>query len=125
MGGLYVGEAGVGAALLRAGQVLGNHALISAAEDHGRMISRLPWGSPDLFNGAAGRLRYHLWLWDETGAAEHLDSAKAAGEHLLERVHNDDDGARWSLGEGFESVAGPPQIGYAHGRHCGRFAGSL
>jgi tRNA A-37 threonylcarbamoyl transferase component Bud32 len=82
--GLYVGEAGVGAALLRAGQVLGNATLVKAAAARGRLVSRLPHGSPDLFNGTAGRVRFHILLWDATGRREHVDDAVAAGEVLLD-----------------------------------------
>jgi hypothetical protein len=62
--GLYVGEAGIALALLRAGQVLGDGALIQAAMDTGRAVAALPHASPDLFNGAAGRALAHLILWD-------------------------------------------------------------
>ncbi|MDQ4143724.1 MAG: protein kinase, partial [Actinomycetota bacterium] len=84
--GLYVGEAGVGAALLRAGQVMGDQALVGAAAARGDWIATMPYSSPDLFNGTAGRLRFHLLLWEETAVPEYLAHAIAAGEALLATV---------------------------------------
>jgi hypothetical protein len=114
--GLYVGEAGIGAALLRAGQVLGDRALIEAACARGRYVASLPYASPDLFNGTAGRLRFHLWLWDETGAAEHLDAARAAVGVVLDGAKTvGDDGVRWVIPDGYASLSGTAPLDYAHG----------
>ncbi|MBI2762122.1 MAG: protein kinase [Chloroflexi bacterium] len=116
LAGLYVGEAGIGAALLRAGQILDDAALIDAAIDRGRYVASLPHTSPDLFNGTAGRLRFHLWLWDQTGADEHLAAARAAGAVLLESAdHTADGGVRWVLPLGYGSMSGTAPLGYAHG----------
>jgi hypothetical protein len=65
--GLYVGDMGVVAALLRAGQILGDADLVAAAIDRAGRAAQAPIESPDLFHGAAGRLLVHLLLWDETG----------------------------------------------------------
>ncbi len=114
--GLYVGEAGAGAALLRAGQILGDSALIAAAAERGRWIASVPHSSPDLFNGAAGCLRFHLWLSDETADPVHLRDAMAAGEHLLavaEAVEGD--GVRWVIPPGYGSMSNQALLGYAHG----------
>ncbi|MGH2409305.1 MAG: lanthionine synthetase LanC family protein, partial [Chloroflexota bacterium] len=120
--GLYIGEAGVGAALLRAGQVLGDPELIGMAEARGRWIAGLPYGvpfaSPDLFNGAAGRLRFHLLLWDETAAAEHLAAARSAGDALLdaaEWIGDGGDACRWPFPDGYDGLSGHAYLGYAHG----------
>lgn len=114
--GLYVGEAGIGAALLRAGQALDDPALVTAAEERGRSIAALPYGSPDLFNGTAGRLRFHLLLWDETGAGEHLQAAVAAGERLLATAEDaDGDGLCWRIPPGYDGLSGNAYVGYAHG----------
>jgi hypothetical protein len=116
LAGLYVGEAGIGAALLRAGQVLDDTALIDAAIDKGRYVASLPHTSPDLFNGAAGRLRFHLCLWDQTGADEHLAAARAAVTMLLEAADRTADGAvRWVMTAGYGSMSGTASLGYAHG----------
>ncbi|MBD0329134.1 MAG: class IV lanthionine synthetase LanL [Thermoleophilia bacterium] len=112
--GLYVGEAGIVAALLRAGQVLGDAALVSEAAGRGRKAAQLRDASSDLFNGTAGRLRVHLWLFDTTGDEAHLADALAAGERLLARAEPaGGDGLSWSstLPDG-EVVA---YLGYAHG----------
>jgi lantibiotic modifying enzyme len=114
--GLYVGEAGIGAALLRAGQVLGDADLVDAAAERGRTIARLPLASPDLYNGAAGRLRFHLWLWEATAGLEHLDEAIRVGEFLLRTASPDEDGGRrWIFPAGLDGFSGQAFAGYAHG----------
>jgi hypothetical protein len=81
--GLYVGEAGVGYALLRAGQALGDRHLIDAAEAAGRGVAARPHSGLDLFAGSAGRLRFHLALHAATGNQEHLAAAIGVGEVIL------------------------------------------
>jgi serine/threonine protein kinase len=116
LAGLYTGEAGVGAALLRAGQVLQDEQLIDLASMHGRMIAALPQSTPDIMNGSAGRLRFHLLLWNETQAPEHLQAALACGEHLLE-THStrEGEGVAWTIPAGFGSLSGDTLLGYAYG----------
>jgi hypothetical protein len=114
--GLYVGEAGIGAALLRAGQVLSDGELIDIVAERGRWISSLPYASPDLFNGTAGRLRFHLLLWDETNDPEHLRHAIEAGEFLLESAEDAGDGGLyWKTPPGYGGPSAITYLGYAHG----------
>jgi lantibiotic modifying enzyme len=113
--GLYIGEAGVGAALLRAGQVLGDDTLIGAAAQQSRWIATLPYASPDLFNGTAGRLRFHLFLWDATCDQEHLRHALAAGEALLAAAEDAGGEVRWTIPPGYDQLSGNAYLGYAHG----------
>jgi lantibiotic modifying enzyme len=113
--GLYVGEAGIGTALLRAGQVLGDEELIAAAAERGRRVAALPYSSPDLLNGTAGRLRFHLFLWDATGAPEHLRDAITCGERLLAAATRNDDGVCWTIPSGYLDLSGKSCLGYAHG----------
>jgi serine/threonine protein kinase len=114
--GLYVGEAGVGAALLRAGQALGDANLIGSALDKGRLISTMPYLSPDVYNGTAGRLRFHLWLWNETSDPEQLRYAKQAGFALLESAAgNEETDLWWTIPAGYDGLSGQSFIGYAHG----------
>jgi hypothetical protein len=113
--GLYVGEAGVGGAQLRAGQVLGDSDLVAAAAERGHWIATLPHSSPDLFNGTAGRLRFHLWLWDETTDAAQLNHAIAAGEQLLAAANVAAGEARWTMPPAYGSLSGKAWLGYAHG----------
>lgn len=116
LSGLYVGEAGVGAALLRAGQVLGDDRLVVRAVERGRWVAAQPHASPDLFGGTAGRLRFHLLLWDETGEAEHLRAAVSAGESLLASAQGDHvSGYRWIVPPGFGPLSGNAFLGYARG----------
>jgi lantibiotic modifying enzyme len=114
--GLYVGEAGVGAALLRAGQVLGDAACKEAAADRGRRVAAMEYVCPDLFNGTAGRLRFHLLLWDETGEQEHLQAGIEAGQSLIRAAdHAGDDETYWTIPPGYDGLSGTANLGYAHG----------
>jgi hypothetical protein len=114
--GLYIGEAGVGAALLRSGQVLHDDTLITSAIECGRLVASLVHGSPDVFVGTAGRLRFHLMLWDETGEQEHLLAALACGEHLLATSEGrDNQEVCWMIPDGYGSMSGQVFLGYAHG----------
>jgi lantibiotic modifying enzyme len=113
--GLYVGEAGIAAAQLRAGQVLGDRGLIDAAAETGSWISSVPHVSPDLFHGTAGRLRFHLWLWQETADQEHLDHAIVAADHLLAVAEDGTGVLNWTIPPGYENLTGRRLTGYAHG----------
>jgi hypothetical protein len=114
--GLYVGEAGLGAALLRAGQVLTDGELVAAAAAKGRQIATIPYSSPDLFNGTAGRLRFHLLLWDQTKDPRHLRDAVGAGEALLAGAEEPDSGELyWKIPPGYGGLSGHAYLGYAHG----------
>ena len=113
--GLYVGEAGRAAALLRAGWVLGDDALLDRALDLGDRVAALPYRSPDVFNGSAGRLRYHLWAWRLAGRFEDLGHAVAAARHLLHSARRSADRCSWVFPSGYDSLSGKQLIGYAHG----------
>ena len=114
--GLYVGEAGVAAALLRAGQVLDDPHLIELALSRGRAAAQMPHASPDLFNGSAGRLRFHLACWDEMHAPEDLQYAVDAGEHVLATAEEAGDGTWcWRIPPGYGAMSGQAYLGYAHG----------
>lgn len=113
--GLYVGEAGIASALLRAGQVLADADLIAAAAATGRSVASVPHTSPDLFNGTAGRIRFQLWLWQETGDREHLDDAIASGHHLLGLADAGTGLVNWAIPAGYDRLSGRTLTGYAHG----------
>lgn len=114
--GLYVGEVGIGAALLRAGQILGNPDLVAAAVERSRLVASLPYASPDLYNGTAGRLRFHLFLWDETQDPEQLRYAIEAGEWLLATAEDSGPGGYcWRIPPGYGGLSGGAYLSYAHG----------
>ncbi|HEX6290050.1 MAG TPA: class IV lanthionine synthetase LanL [Herpetosiphonaceae bacterium] len=113
--GLYFGEAGVALAALRAGVALGDDALIAAASERGHVVARLPWASPDVITGAAGRARLHLLLWAATADPEQLAHALAAGESLLALAEPIDDGLCWTIPPGCGSLSSKRFLGYAHG----------
>jgi tRNA A-37 threonylcarbamoyl transferase component Bud32 len=114
--GLYVGEAGVGAALLRAGLVLEDDELLAAAAERSRWVAEQPLDSPDLFNGAAGRLRFHLAVASVLERDEHLATARAVGQWLLRAATPAEHGGHlWRIPAGFGSMSGTAMPGYAHG----------
>ncbi len=114
--GLYVGEAGVGAALLRAGLALDDDELIEAAAERGRWVAEQPLDSPDLFNGVAGRLRFHLALAMLRDDGEHLDIAHALGDWLVHAATPAEaGGCHWRIPPGYGSMSGTAMLGYAHG----------
>ncbi|MGH2988048.1 MAG: class IV lanthionine synthetase LanL [Solirubrobacterales bacterium] len=116
LSGLYVGEAGVAAALLRAGQVLRDPDLLEAALARARLVATRGHGSPDLFNGSAGRLRLHLLVWDETGEDDQVAAAVEAGETLLAAAAFVADGRpQWIVPDGHSALSGTAPLGYAHG----------
>src|SRR5207253_5639016 len=87
-----------------------------AAAERGHVVAGLPHASPDLFNGTAGRLRFHLLLWDATGDRVHLTHAEQAGHFLVSTAqHAPDDGVYWVAPPGFDKMSGRAFIGYAHG----------
>ena len=102
--------------MLRAGQILSDGELIDVAAERGRWVSSLPYASPDMFNGTAGRLRFHLLLWDEAGDPEHLRHAIEAGEFLLERAEDAGDGGlHWMTPPDIGGPSSFASLGYAHG----------
>jgi serine/threonine protein kinase len=115
LSGLYMGESGVGVAMLRAGQVLDDHVLIAAAAERGRWVGHQPQTSPDLTIGAAGRLLFHLLLWDETSEVEQREAAIAAGDYLVETAETMPEGIRWRIPPGFAGLSGSAYFGSAHG----------
>jgi lantibiotic modifying enzyme len=113
---LYMGEAGVAVALLRAGQVLEDPALIASALERADFVAAQPHHSPDMIVGAAGRLRSHLLLWDETREPRQLQAAVAAGEWLLGAAESvGPEARRWVIPPGFDDLSGHSYPGYAHG----------
>jgi serine/threonine protein kinase len=111
--GLYTGEAGVGTAFLRVAQVLQEADFLTGAREKSRWVARQPYTCQDIMNGAAGRLRFHLLLWDETREPEHLQAALAAGNWLIQVAEDAGEGALcWTLPAAF---TGMTYVGYAHG----------
>lgn len=114
--GLYAGEAGIGTALLRAGQVLRDQQVIEAAVRRGRTVASLPHRSPDMYNGTAGRLRFHLLLYQVTGEREALEQATQAASVLASAAEAGPDGTcAWRIPPGYGDMSGEVFLGYAHG----------
>ncbi|MEG3082815.1 lanthionine synthetase LanC family protein [Sphingomonas sp. PB2P12] len=114
--GLYVGTAGIGAALLRAGHALADDTLVASALQRGRMVASAPYTSPDLYVGTAGRLRFHLLLWNATSDSCALDAAIEAGKALIDCAETEQGGtARWTIPPGYAHMSGHAYLGYAHG----------
>jgi lantibiotic modifying enzyme len=113
--GLYIGEAGVGAALLRAGQVMNDETLINAARERSLQVAKLPQVSPDLFNGTAGRLRFHLFVFDHTQDEQHLTAARGCGDFLLSIATTENGESKWNIPDNFGRLSGTSSVGYSHG----------
>ncbi|MER7195573.1 lanthionine synthetase LanC family protein [Streptomyces flaveolus] len=114
--GLYVGEMGIAAALLRAGQVLSDDELIQCATNRARAQPAAALDdSPDLFHGLAGRLRADLMLWDETSDGHNLDQAVHCGDTLLQQRQGAHGTAHWRIPPGYGDLSGKTLLGYAHG----------
>jgi serine/threonine protein kinase len=114
--GLYIGEAGRAAALLRAGQALADQTLLDAAAQRGQALAAQPYRSPALLDGAAGRLRLHLWLAAALNDHRQLEHAIAAGEALLRGAESDGlDGLCWRLPAGGQRLAGKALCSYSLG----------
>ncbi len=113
--GLFIGDAGVAAALLRAGQVLDDAHLLDVALAGGRQAAEEPVGSPDLFHGAAGRLLVQLLLWDQTHDPHILDRAVELGDAILDMRDAAPGRAQWRIPAGYGDLSGKCYLGYAHG----------
>lgn len=114
--GLYVGEGGISAALLRCGQVLHGRSLVAVAAERGRRVATMPYQSSDLSAGTAGRARVHLWLYGETGDLSHLEDAIDAGDVLLKTARRSSNGSiTWTGPNESGTLADPLGTGYAHG----------
>ncbi|MFI6689758.1 lanthionine synthetase LanC family protein [Streptomyces sp. NPDC050485] len=114
--GLYVGEMGIVAALLRAGQVLADGELVGFALERAEaQPAAAPDDSPDLFHGLAGRLLVHLMLWDETGDGRSLERAVHCGDTLLRQCEGGRGTAHWRIPPGYGDISGKSLLGYAHG----------
>jgi hypothetical protein len=113
--GLYVGEAGPALALLTAGRVLGDDTLIAAAAERSSWVAAQPHRSPDMFNGTAGRVRFHLRMWAATGDPGELSAAETGGRHLLAAAESDAGTLSWTIPPGYGSLSGVAHTGYAHG----------
>lgn len=113
--GFYVGESGIAVALLRAGQVLGESHLCEAALARGDRVAAMPFASPDLYNGTAGRLRAHLQLLAVTGDPANRQHADVAASALAEAADREASRVRWTIPPGYADLSGKAFLGYAHG----------
>jgi hypothetical protein len=116
LAGLYAGEAGVGAALLRAGQVLGDDEWVAHACRCEERPRTFPYEMPDLFHGTAGRLRFLIMLWQHTHDSAVLGHAVRSADQLLAHaITSGPDELCWTIGPGYGGFSGMTEPGYAHG----------
>jgi hypothetical protein len=114
--GLYVGEAGVAVALLRAGTALADAGILDQAVARSNAVAAMPHGSPDLFHGTAGRLRCHLLVCEHTDAQTDVDRVVDCAEYLLGAALDDGDGGLcWPIPPGYGALSAQRYLGYAHG----------
>ncbi|MFN8024707.1 MAG: lanthionine synthetase LanC family protein [Acidimicrobiales bacterium] len=114
LGGLYVGESGIGVALTVIGTRV-DAAWIATGLDRIRRTSEHELASPDLFNGIAGRLRAHLLAWRTSGERRDLDDAVAAAHRLLATATHQCGATRWPYPAGHGELSDRQHHGYAHG----------
>jgi serine/threonine protein kinase len=116
LGGLYVGEAGVGVALIAIGNHTGRDDLVRQGIEHIRSTAAHPLRSPDLFNGLAGRLRAHLIAWRASSDAIDLGDAIVCARRLIDERESDHEGSTsWRYPDGHRPLSGRCHHGYAHG----------
>ena len=80
--GLFVGECGVGLLFLSLYDAIGDPSWLDRAVSVSRSVGQLPFDSPDLIHGTAGRGLYHSWVYGLAGEGEDLALANGAAEHL-------------------------------------------
>ncbi len=115
-GGLFIGSAGIGAAILRVGQVLRDNEFIARAEIIGRSLAKTAYDMYDIFGGAAGRLKFHLYLWQVTRNYEHLQNAAQVGKFLLKCAEKDANNAiYWRTPAGYGDISNKCYVGFGHG----------
>ena len=112
LSGLFVGEAGVAIALLRAGQSLRESQWVDHAVRLARATAEIDADALDVFRGTAGRLLVHLAVWSVTDESIDLELATVAGDEILEHESPNNSG-RWRARD--RTDAGEASLGYAHG----------
>jgi tRNA A-37 threonylcarbamoyl transferase component Bud32 len=110
--GLFVGEAGVAVALLRAGHSLGESQWVDHAIRMARATAEIEEGALDVFRGTAGRLLAHLAMWRVTGESRDLELATEAGDRILKHESPRGSGLWRDLDR---TEAGEASLGYSHG----------
>lgn len=114
IGSLFLGEAGIALALLKAGDALGDKELEAAGLALAERVETLPCTTPDLIWGVAGRLKFHLWIWERTGDSRHLAAAQANATWLLTHQITVEahPGVFWQDSASTDKY---PYLGYGHG----------
>ncbi len=108
-GGLYLGEAGIAFALVKAGDALEDAELVARGFALARTVTTLPHANADLLWGAAGRLRFLVWAWQRTGEADFLAAARSTQEWLFATTREE---CFWISALALEPA---PYLGYGHG----------
>src|SRR5262249_1408466 len=93
--GLYSGDVGSAAAILRAGQILKRAEFVSVAEDLGESIASHSPKSPDIVGGVAGHVRFLLILASVTHSSFYLRKAVRIAEVLLSNAQKSEHGLYW------------------------------
>ncbi|MER5928970.1 class IV lanthionine synthetase LanL [Streptomyces sp. NPDC002054] len=113
--GLYYGRSGTAWALLDAGELLGDTALLAHAKDLAlRVPVRRP--GPDICHGVAGAGMTHLRFWEATGEERYLDRVRQAADHLSSAAVRTEGSVLWPVpGELLSSPSDITHYGFAHG----------
>jgi len=113
--GLFVGECGVGLLFLSLYDCIGDSVWLDRAVSVSRSVGQLPFDSPDLIHGAAGRGLYHSWVYALTREGEDLALANGAASHLQATCMWTTNGPFWTI---------PPSYGFEDQLYCGIAHGS-
>jgi hypothetical protein len=115
LGGLFIGEAGVGLLFLTLADILRDPLWLDRAVRLSRRLGEASFDSPDLLHGAAGRGLFHLWVYEHSSAPEDLALAVAVGQHLANTCERTSLGPFWRIPEGYGDLEGGMYYGIAHG----------
>jgi lantibiotic modifying enzyme len=119
--GLYVGDAGIVAALLSAYTALADESILEAAHVVYLRSDMVLMRSSDLYNGIAGRLRLAIHLWRAGKDSRILASIENLCRQLLDNIETTGEGQIFWPAPDPDSTAAnhrslsPKFLGYSHG----------
>lgn len=110
--GLYFGMSGHGLMCLHLYEATGRERWLRDAQARARAVARASWPDAHVLSGSAGGVIFLLRLNQAAADQSTLDAAVRAGNHIVETVERDAEGARWDwLREGQTRFS----AGFVHG----------
>lgn len=93
--GLYFGMSGHGQMCLHLYEATGRERWLRDAQARARAVARASWPDAHVLSGSAGSVIFLLRLYQAAADPSVLDAAVQAGNHIVQTVERDADGARW------------------------------